>query len=624
MSKRIALLLWLCCSGLFSATGTAETWTRVTTQHFVIYSNASEKECLRFAGQFERMRSLFHIEFPTLKMDPPSPIVVIAVKNEKDFRALEPEAYLAKGQLPLAGLFLRSTDKNYVLLRTDAPGEHPYETIYHEYTHSVFSEDAEWLPLWLNEGLAEFYQNTDIHEKYTNLGQASVDNVLWLRQNRLLPLETLFTVDYKSPYYHQEQKGSIFYAESWALTHYLEVKDFQNNTHKIPDYAELVSKGMDPITAATKTFGDLKQLQTAIDHYVEQSSFMALRYNRPLPVDESTFKTIAVPQVEADAVRADFLAYNQREKDSRAMIDQVLHEDPNNALVHETLGYMEFQQGHMGEALKWYEQAVKLDSHSYLAHYYYAAISTHQGQLDAEGQVRVENSFRTAIKLNPEFAPSYDQLAVFLGMHQRNLDEAHMLTLNAVQLDPTNIQYRINAAYVLVAQQREKDADAALQVALKLAKSPGEVAAIQNAMEMAQQSEASRQQVEEQNRRFKEEMAAESTATTGSASSASSADEKPVSAERLNGPHHFVTGTIKNVRCTSPSNMDLDVDGGGKILSFYTHNYYKLAFTALNYTPKGDLHPCSDLEGMQAKVEYVETGTGASKLGGLVSIELRK
>ena len=30
------------------------------------------------------------------------------------------------GQLKLGGLFLRASDKNYVLMRVDAEGEHPY------------------------------------------------------------------------------------------------------------------------------------------------------------------------------------------------------------------------------------------------------------------------------------------------------------------------------------------------------------------------------------------------------------------------------------------------------------------------------------------------------------------
>ena len=65
---------------------------------------------------------------------------MLAIKDEKDFRALEPEAYLAKGSLKLGGLFLRAPDKNYVLMRLDAQGEHPYAVVYHEYTHLILSK----------------------------------------------------------------------------------------------------------------------------------------------------------------------------------------------------------------------------------------------------------------------------------------------------------------------------------------------------------------------------------------------------------------------------------------------------------------------------------------------------
>jgi len=54
------------------------------------------------------MRSISHMAFPHLPIDNGSPIVVLALKDEKDFRTLEPEAYLAKGQLKLGGLFLRA------------------------------------------------------------------------------------------------------------------------------------------------------------------------------------------------------------------------------------------------------------------------------------------------------------------------------------------------------------------------------------------------------------------------------------------------------------------------------------------------------------------------------------
>ena len=175
MWKRIALLLSLplFAAALASARDKPENWLEVGSQHFTVVTNANEKTGRRIADQFERMRSVFHVAFPHLSIDNGSPVIVLAIKDEKTFRALEPQVYLAKGQIKLGGLFLRAPDKNYVLMRVDAEGEHPYAVIYHEYTHFLLSRSVEWLPLWLNEGLAEFYENTDIHETDVALGQAS-------------------------------------------------------------------------------------------------------------------------------------------------------------------------------------------------------------------------------------------------------------------------------------------------------------------------------------------------------------------------------------------------------------------------------------------------------------------
>src|SRR5580700_3255109 len=135
MLKRLALLLLSLAAAPASARDRPENWLEVRSQHFTVVTNANEKSGRRIADQFERMRSVFHVAFPQLSIDSGPPIIVLAIKDERDFRALEPEAYLAKGQLKLGGLFLRAPDKNYVLMRVDAEGDHPYAVIYHEYTH---------------------------------------------------------------------------------------------------------------------------------------------------------------------------------------------------------------------------------------------------------------------------------------------------------------------------------------------------------------------------------------------------------------------------------------------------------------------------------------------------------
>ena len=634
MLKRFVSLVLMFAAAPVLARDRAENWIEVRSPHFLVLTNSSEKQGRHVADQFERMRSVFHVAFPKLQIDPGSPIIVLAIKDEKDFRALEPAAYLAKGSLKLGGLFLRAPDKNYVLMRLDAEGEHPYAVVYHEYTHLLVGKSAEWMPLWMNEGLAEFYQNTEIHEKDASLGEPSTENIMLLRQNRLLPLATLFTVDEKSPYYHEENKGSIFYAESWALTHYLHIKDRQDKTLRLNQYSDLLIKKVDPVLAATQAFGDLKKLQAALEAYVRQASFSYFKMTTTTEVDDSAFKAQALTPAQADAVRADFLANNDRTADARALLDHVLQEDPNNVSAQETLGFMEFRQGHLEEARQRYAKAVQFDSQNFLAHYYFAAISMNDPAASSD-EAQVESSFRNAIKLNPSFAPSYDRLAVFLGMRHRNLDEARMMGLTAVTLEPANVQYRVNMANVFMAMGNTKSAIDVLRAAEKLAKTPQESETVDRLLTNVEAYAASQERFGVQNQLTADEMKAgahpadpddDDSDPDGPGQEAAAASGPPRLVHRKefvpSGPHRFVVGLLTGVHCDAP-NLDLSVSSGAKTLALHTDNYYKLQFTALGFQPTADLKPCSDLENRPAKVEYVESAD-KSDAPHLIAIELRK
>jgi tetratricopeptide (TPR) repeat protein len=450
------------------------------------------------------------------------------------------------------------------------------------------------MPLWMNEGLAEFYQNTDIHEKDALLGEPSAEDILWLRQNRLLSLPTLFTVDHSSPYYHEENKGSIFYAESWALKHYLEMDDLTHKTHHMSDYLTLLSQQVDPVTAATKAFGDLKHLQDELEKYIHQTfGFRYLKMATTTGVDDSAFKVEPLSGAQSDAVRADFLAYNNRTADADSLLNHVLQEDPSNLSAHETKGFLEFRQGHLDEARKWYARAVQLDSKSYLAHYYFAVIAMNSG--DAAEQEKVESSLRAAIQLNPQFGPAFDRLAVSLAMRSKSLDEARMMELKAVSLEPANMEYRINMANIWLAMEKGKNAVDVLLYAAKLAKTPRDVQMVNGALSRAQEYADDQTRFVEQTQRLDDEE------TSGSTGAVSTTSEAPIPhlARRVNfvprGPYRFLVGILKGVHCDSPA-LDLTVNSGGKLIALHVDNYFTLPFSALGFQPGKDLNPCVDLE----------------------------
>jgi tetratricopeptide (TPR) repeat protein len=494
---------------------------------------------------------------------------------------------------------------------------------------------SEWLPLWLNEGLAEFYQNTDIQDKEVLLGQASENDILYLRQNRLLPITTLLKVDQTSPYYHEEQKGSVFYAESWALTHFIEITDAQKGTSRLQNYANLLAKKEDPIVAAQQAFGDLTQLQKSLNSYISQGQFMMFKMNRVVAVDESAFQFRAIPATDADAIRADVLVYNERTRDAQALLDSVLRDDPKNALAHETMGYLKFREGDLQAARKWYGEAVKLDSQSYLANYYYAAMSL--GPAGQEEDPDIESSLRTCIKLNPAFAPAYDALARYYMRDPAKTNEAHMLNIRAIILEPDNIGYRLNAALILANAQRYDDALSVLKAASRVAKTPEQVVSIQTRIGQIEQYQAA----VARNQQMEKDAGTQPAATivtdtrtmTITRADGSKFVLKPDSPQQTprypteapTGQRHTVRGVLRSVHCTYPAILTLSVDPSGKAqaVDLYRNDFKLIEFSALNFTPKGDLNPCTDIEGLKAKVEYAEV-SDKSIAGQIVSVELSK
>lgn len=466
----------------------------------------------------------FSKSFPEADLDTASPILVLAVQDKRSLQALEPSAYLGNGQVNLIGYFLSAPERSYILILLNAPGSHPYAPIYHEYAHFVFSRLHQWMPLWLTEGIAEYYQNTEFFEDHVRLGKGDPGIQRTIDYNALLPLSTLFAVDPNSSYYHEQDKGSIFYAESWALTHYLKDKDEREGTQRLNDYLDLLQKNVDPMAAATRAFGDLEQLELDLRRHAASGQYAVSEMAGAIDVDDSSFIVQTLSPAQADTLRAELLAHVGRTSDARALLEDVLRNDPANVSARENMGYIAYREQNFDEARKWCQQAIKLDPNSFAAHYVFAAASIRKGASDKAAQAAVEESLRTVIKINPSFAPGYDALAIFYAQRGTNLTEARDLIDRAVQLGPGVPAIRIDQSQVLASMNKTKEAIEVLELAVRMSHTPEQVAAVENVLESLRKYDAVRSK---ENARNDALAAAGGTARGQSAASQSTAAETP-------------------------------------------------------------------------------------------------
>lgn len=617
----------------------APKWVEVNSPHFKVLTDAGPYEALALAEQFERMRETFTTLLRTNPSDA-APVLVIALRNGKEFRQIEPAAYLGKGKLDLAGYFMERDGQAYILLRLDTEGPHPYATIYHEYTHYILRDDYTWMPLWLNEGLAEFYQNTDIYSGEVDLGQPNLDDLMYLRDHKLIPVATLMQITASSPYYHEEQKGTIFYAESWALVHYLIVLDRQNGTERLEAYENNLMNREDGLTAARNAFGSLRKLDKDLSDYLDHLSYAYFRLKLNTRMTKAEFHIETVPATDADAIRAGVMVDSHRLNEARTLLQSVLKQEPNSAMANRMMGYLELRSGDWHAAENWYAGALHLDPNSYMANYRFAQCAMRNR--DEAEDTKVEAALRKTIALNPNFAPAYDLLARFYDIHLENEPEAHMLEVKAVALEPENVQYRLNTAVGLANAGDFDNALRVLDTARQVARNHAEMAMID---EISQRVRAEQAML---NRSNSQMMMVQNTHTAlGSATVPHNGTEtspmraqvttiegsKPVISVVSTVPNfpsgpqpgtkHIVNGVIKKSICYDPSTLVLTLDTDGKNLTLYRNNYFHIKFSTLGVQIKDELHPCTEMVGMHAQVTYAEVHNSAAA-GQILTIQLTK
>ncbi|MGH9452661.1 MAG: hypothetical protein ACRD2O_01670 [Terriglobia bacterium] len=446
-----------------------ETWQEIRSPHFFVIGQCKQKGAKRVAMQFEEIRAVFHSIFPTLLVDPPTAVYIILVKDKGAFNAISPKSWSQRGEMERSGYYLNGPIRNYVVVRLDVDSENPDTILYHEYTHLVLRLNMPHIPLWADEGLADFFGNTSIRQKDVMIGEPDAEYIGTLRQRGIIPLQTLFAVDFNSPYYNQTMKGSMFYAESWALVHYLLIQDRMNRTDRMDAFLSRVAKGTEPVQAASQAFGNLADLQDQVDRYIQKLAFMGLKSNRRPHIDPSQLIASICPPERVAAIRADILLHNQRYDSARAILDELLKDDPDNLMAKESLGYLKFYQKHYDAAKPLFAAAVTQKQVSYMTRYLYAFLCFRGGQATANSQI-IQANLKDAIQAAPRFAPAYDLLASLYGFEGVKLDEARRLAVTAVELDPARTEYRITVANVLARMNQFDNAERVVRMALAQAK----------------------------------------------------------------------------------------------------------------------------------------------------------
>lgn len=318
----------LCTLSLSLATPAAAEWRRVDSPNFVVIGDVGAGALREIAVQFEGFRETLSRVLTPRATATAVPTVVIVFPSDRAFTPFKP-TFEGK-PVDVAGLFVSRRDVNYIALVADNRQDR-MRIVFHEYAHLVISNIAQNVPLWLNEGLAEYYSTYEVRRggREATIGRPLEHHLVRLEEGRLLPLADLLQAGHDSPHYNENDRRSIFYSQSWALTHLILMGE-PNRSAELSAFLEKVAQGTPPDRAWQDAFG-AANVERELQTYIRRQTFRALQYTFPekLATVEGTARPL--PQADARAFLADFLVQQRRGDEAAARLTAAATLDPSNA-----------------------------------------------------------------------------------------------------------------------------------------------------------------------------------------------------------------------------------------------------------------------------------------------------
>ena len=464
-----AFILLLFSGVVFAAAAKSEVWTSIQSKNFEIAGNADEAQIRAAARRIEQFREVFHQIFPNLKLESTVPTRVIIFKDALSYTPFKPLRTDGSADSQVVGAFQAGAEVNYITLSMASHSPDGFDTIFHEYTHFLISNNLERSKIepWFNEGLAEYFETFKMEsEQKAILGSVPPANLKLLQQEQLIPLERFFNTDNYSLNNQSDYERSLFYAQAWALMHYLQQGAKRERTSK---FFDLIFKGKSSSDAFQTAFDtDLILLEKELKNYIKQPTFQntALTISQK-PVINSDFKTTLLTEAQTETMLGDLLLHSNRMENAAAHLEKALALDETSATAHALYGVVLMHLRKFTEAEAHLVKAVRFGERDYLAHYYYAFVLSRE---DIEPYGFVE-SYRTVkankmrellkktIEIKSDFAEAYHLLAFINLVNEENLDEAVELMEKALDLQPGNQYFLLDLAQIRMRQTEYKTAE---------------------------------------------------------------------------------------------------------------------------------------------------------------------
>lgn len=256
---RTVLALLAALTAFAAAPAHAE-WLRAETEHFIVYGDVAEGDIRAYAQRVERFDSLLRLYYPITVENEIPKLEIFLANGRRDMLRASPRIGANVG-----GYYTPNSARIHAVVDLQSMGANV--VLFHEYAHHfMFQMRSNAYPAWFIEGFAEYYATADIRPDRIQFGKHSPGrmNSLTMGANSWARMEDVLTWRF-SP--SGRFPGHAYYAQAWALTHYL--MSTPERTQMLSRYLSAVVGGQDSIPAMQAATGrTAEELQNDVRRYL--------------------------------------------------------------------------------------------------------------------------------------------------------------------------------------------------------------------------------------------------------------------------------------------------------------------------------------------------------------------
>jgi len=444
----------------------AEQWLKLQSSHFELYTTAGEKKGREAILYFEQVRDFFVRTHRASDSAVNAPVRIIAFRSEKEFEPYRVNEYAT-------AFYLDGYDRDYIVMRSISPEHYPVAV--HEFTHLLVKHSGRELPIWLNEGLAELYSTLKPSGKKMLVGEVIPGRFQYLQEHKWMSLDTLTSVDHNSPYYNERERAGIFYSESWALAHMLNLSnEYRPQFNK---FLGLLTSGVPASSAFWQAYAKtIDQVQKELEAYLRGTHFNAAVFEVQLEKSAEEPDIMPAPQVESGVVLADLLALTGKHDAAKEAYGRLAKEYPKSWEVETGLAELAWTSRDLEGARRHFARAAELGSTNPKLYVDYAMVLRALGEANSAAIPPLKQ----AIELNPDYQDAHLHLAYCL-LQDRRYQEAlvHFAKVKHLKAEQASAFYH-GVAYADYHLEKFDDARKAAEAAKKYAQNLAETAAAED------------------------------------------------------------------------------------------------------------------------------------------------